>query len=346
MRDIRYILLLLLGALSAAGAFGVQKWECAFLSDPKATAIVLIPDTEMPEGGYPAVVLLHDHGAHFSIGKEKMISPMPAYSEAAIYRCAGAKADSKAWVDKYYDGAYVGDSLAAAGYVVIAIDAEYWGARAMSQPDWEQILGETLVDTTKGHTILQAPTLRSYNKTLRDYQPRYYDRTSHQFRTWFDRILADDQATVSFLIDTSPIINPNRVACFGFSMGAYRAWQLAAADKRIAVCVASNWMTTFEANGGPLPNQSSWSMYRPKAYPKDDYPVVASRIAPRPFLLMYGIGDPLFPESAVLEADSVIRAAYHKAGAAEQYRLEAYPVRHFFSHEQLEALIAFLNEYL
>ena len=39
----------------------------------RVPAYLLVPEGEGP---FPAVVLLHDHGAHFSIGKEKMIRPI------------------------------------------------------------------------------------------------------------------------------------------------------------------------------------------------------------------------------------------------------------------------------
>ena len=38
----------------------------------RVPAYLLVPDGNGP---FPAVLLLHDHGAHFSIGKEKMVRP-------------------------------------------------------------------------------------------------------------------------------------------------------------------------------------------------------------------------------------------------------------------------------
>ncbi|MBR6749937.1 MAG: hypothetical protein IKM10_05545 [Bacteroidaceae bacterium] len=71
------------------------------------------------------MVLLHDHGAKFDIGKEKNIRPF-ATDTATL-------AIANAWVDKCYDGIYTGDYLAQNGYVVLAIDALFWGERGRKE---------------------------------------------------------------------------------------------------------------------------------------------------------------------------------------------------------------------
>ena len=52
------------------------------------------------------MLLLHDHGARFDIGKEKLIAPMAgsAQREAAT-----------AWAERFTDGVFLGDWLAAQG---------------------------------------------------------------------------------------------------------------------------------------------------------------------------------------------------------------------------------------
>lgn len=293
----------------------------------KVDAYLLVPEGERPKDGFPAVLVLHDHGAHFSIGKEKLVRPVADCSRDSATHAA-VLADAEAWVKKYYDGAFVADSLARDGYVVLCIDALYWGSRAISQPEWTQ--GEAAV--------------KQYNRALRDYQKTFYsDYFEKTKQPWFERILADDKACVDYLVSL-PEVDASRIACFGFSMGAYRAWQLAAEDKRVSVCVAANWMTTMVENGGPLPNVSAWSMYRPDGYPDNDYPVVASRIAPRPFLLMYGEEDALFTEEGVNEAIAVIKEAYKADETAFSPR--SFPYKHFFSSEHLSALREWLKTFL
>jgi hypothetical protein len=54
-------------------------------------AYVLIPDGKGP---FPAVNVLHDHGAHLFIGKEKMIRPLACEPDEV-------KADAEAWLAGY-----------------------------------------------------------------------------------------------------------------------------------------------------------------------------------------------------------------------------------------------------
>lgn len=247
---------------------------------------LLVPDALT--SATPAILALHDHGAYFTIGKEKLTSPLDTAKLSEAQR----------WVNKFYEGQFVADTLANRGYVVLVIDALYWGERCTS-PALSEGLG--------------LDSLKRLNKRLRNEQPDFYQRYLNETgEPWFERILADDKACINFLL-TLPYVDAHRIGVWGFSMGAYRAWQLAAEDPRIAFCAASNWMQqsapdtlsapdTEEpaAQSWQLKNVSSWSMYRPS---KDSisYAAIASQIAPRPFLLQYGLRDPLFPDPVLTE---------------------------------------------
>ena len=84
----------------------------------------------VPDGGsrYPAVLMLHDHGARFDIGKEKLVRPMADVLEMRAED--HIMKSSKQWIDKNFDGIYLADSLASLGYVVLVADALYWGERS------------------------------------------------------------------------------------------------------------------------------------------------------------------------------------------------------------------------
>ena len=83
---------------------------------------LLVPQGTAPANGWPAVLLLHDHGARFEKGWQKVIGPDP---------------------EPYYSGMAIGDSLAVHGYVVYCIDALYWGSRrsALTQRQFSDSLG-------------------------------------------------------------------------------------------------------------------------------------------------------------------------------------------------------------
>ena len=88
----------------------------------RVPAYLLVPEGKGP---FPAVLLLHDHGAHFTIGKEKMVRPF-GVSEIVMK-------DADNWAVGCYDGQYVGDYLAENGYVVLALDALFWGERGRKE---------------------------------------------------------------------------------------------------------------------------------------------------------------------------------------------------------------------
>lgn len=288
-----------------------------------ATGYLLIPDSAVQS---PAVLVLHDHGARFTIGKEKMVCPIcPTEADSA---CETTLQDACRWVNKFYDGMFVGDSLAKAGYVVISIDAVYWGERQ------------------------QAPTPSdSEAVSPKNYQPAYYQHHLRQYgEAWFETILRDDRACVDYL-RRLPCVDSARIAAFGFSMGAFRAWQLAASDTRVKVCVAANWMTTRADHLGStlLPsdaNPSAYSMYRPEC--PADYPETAARIAPRPFLLLYGEQDPLFTPDSVQTAIRTIDARYHDSLPAAHglFNAQSMPYKHFFSRQHWQELRRFLHDHL
>ena len=272
-------------------------------------AYLLIPSSaglSSPETLRPAVLVLHDHGAWFTIGKEKMACPvwredLDSLSNERI------QAEAKRWVDKCYHGMFVADSLAKAGFVVLVTDALYWGERAVGTD----------------------------NKVLKAEQQAFYDKHLEETgEAWFETILREDKEAIDYLCSL-PYVDTTKIFTFGFSMGAYRSWQLAAVDSRVAGCAAANWMTTVRFTGGFITNQSSWSMYRPQ---EEDYPIIASRVSPRAFLLLYGTRDHVLPKKGTRMAIRMIRRQYK----GRQFRTVAFPADHEFTSEHYQTLLSWL----
>ena len=241
---------------------------------------VLVPEGPMPRHGWPAVLLLHDHGARFDKGWEKVIGANP---------------------EPYYSGMAIGDSLAAHGYVVYCADALYWGSRR------SQLTQRQFSDSLGGPGA------------------------------WYAQVLADDKAGVSYLCSL-PYVDSTRIAAAGFSYGAYRAWNMAAEDRRVAVCIASHWMTTLAQNRY---NDSWLSMCR---NPQRPFAEIAAEIAPRALLLQYGLNDRLFPVSAVDTCVAYIDSVYAERGGA--FEAEAYECGHVFTHEHLLRWLVWLKKHL
>lgn len=151
--------------------------------------------------------ILSDHGAKFSIGKEKMVRPFGVSPEVL--------ADADKWAVQCYDSVYVGDYFAAHGYVVLSIDALFWGERGRKEGvnyETQQALACNLMQM-------------GYN--------------------WCGVITFDDIRSVDFLASL-PEVDANRIGTLGFSMGAHRAWMLSAATDKVKAGAAICWMNTTD----------------------------------------------------------------------------------------------------
>lgn len=264
----------------------IRFWQNAY---QRTTAYLLVPDTKGP---HPAVVVLHDHGGHLFIGKEKVVRPFA--EEQAVMD------DAQMWVDKLYEGSYVGDSLAQMGYVVLATDAPLWGERGRKEG----------VDRKKLDLI--AGNMQMLGR---------------DFSAW---ITFDDLAATEMLASL-PEVDSTRIAAFGFSMGSYRAWMLAALSDRIKCAACVCWMVTTEGqfatsrkkaeNGGfanCLPGLRQWL----------DYPHIASLACPRPMLFISGGQDKLFPVQSISDAFQQMHAVWNSQKAGSQLHTEVWPMGH------------------
>jgi len=98
---------------------GYEVRNISFAGSPhyRIPAYLLVPLKGKPP--YPALVALHDHGGYFVHGKEKLVhteNEHPALTE---------------FKEELYGGRSVADELAKRGFVVLVIDAFYWGERRL-----------------------------------------------------------------------------------------------------------------------------------------------------------------------------------------------------------------------
>jgi dienelactone hydrolase len=292
-------------------AFNINRWE-------RVLAYLLTPDS--PTTSYPAILLLHDHGAHFTIGKEKMVKPFGVDSLTL--------ADADDWVAKCYDGVYVGDELAKKGYVVLSTDALFWGDRAPSPMPYE-------------------PSER--NKKIYDRQQALASNMLQMGTSWGAWITWDDIRSAAFLAHL-PMVNADKVGCLGFSMGSYRSWMLAALSDDIKASASICWMNDTEHLMTIENNQnkggSAYSMLIPGIRNIADYPQVASLAAPKPALFFNGTRDKLFPVDGVKASYEVMQKAWAKHGAADKLTTKLWDEKHFFNKAQQKEVVEFFEREL
>ncbi|MBO6169513.1 MAG: hypothetical protein J6O51_06025 [Bacteroidales bacterium] len=64
------------------------------VGEERVQSFLLVPDGACAENPRPGLVLLHDHGARFDIGKEKLVRPMvsaPEYIKASAEQWASGR---------------------------------------------------------------------------------------------------------------------------------------------------------------------------------------------------------------------------------------------------------------
>ena len=288
-------------------------------------------------GKFPAVVALHDHGAHLFIGKEKMIRPFFTKEEwgenkeestanikgenerrKKLALCQEILNDADAWVNQLYDGQYVGDYLAKHGYVVLSIDAPMWGERGRKEG-----VDRNKYDLIAGNMMMLGRDLSA-------------------FMTY------DDISSTEFLASL-PMVDAKRIGCVGCSMGAYRSWMLSALSDRIRVGASICWMITTDAqltrrfgrkeNGGFANCFPGLRQYL-------DYPHIASLACPKPMLFINGTKDKLFPVPGVKDAFAEMHKVWKSQGADNLLDTELWDIPHSCGLKAQEKMLEFLDKNL
>lgn len=271
-------------------------------------AYILIPDGKGP---FPAINLLHDHGAHLFIGKEKTIRPLACEDSVVIK-------DAEVWSAGGYEGQFFGDFLARHGYVVLSTDAPMWGERGQKEgPRRDKY------DMIAGNMMMYGIDLSAW-------------------------MTYDDIAATEYLASI-PEVDSRRIGCTGWSMGAYRAWMLSALSDRIKAGAAVCWMVTTDEqmsfkyarteNGGfanCFPGLRRWL----------DYPHVASIACPKPMLFINGSQDKLFPVAGVKKAFQIMHDTWDSQGCGDRLVTELWEMPHSCGKKSQQYVLDFFDKYL
>ncbi len=215
--------------------------------------------------------------------------------------------------------------LARAGFVGVAIDGRYHGARTKAGKD--------------------AKSAEYVDAILRTF------RTGKELPFFYDTAW-DVMRLIDFL-ETRDDIDPRRIGLIGFSKGGIETYLTAAADPRVAVAVPcigvqsfrwaaenNSWQSrigtvqaAFDAaakdTGIAKPDgnfvHTFYSRIAPGLDREFDGPAMLPLIAPRPLLSINGEIDPRTPGPGLKECADAARAAYRAAGAEEKFVLQIQP---------------------
>jgi dienelactone hydrolase len=289
----------------------------------RVPAYVLIPKgLKRPA---PAVVDLHSHGGMYLFGKEKVIDlgrNHPAMSE---------------YHERNYDGRPTATALVRRGFVVISIDAFFFGERRL------------LLDADHKYGWERAKysmdAVRHLNQQCRGKEATLAKGLTLAGLTWPGIVTWDDIRTIDYLA-ARPEVDPKRIGCLGISMGGHRALFLAALDDRIACACVTGFLSTVHPMIQSHLDIHSFVHFVPQLHRWLDLPDVVSMTAPRALLVQQCSQDALFTPAGMKEAVDRIGRVYEKAGAKDRFTGRFYDVPHRFTRAMQEDAFAFLEREL
>lgn len=223
---------------------------------------------------------------------------------------------SREWSDRYFSGRFPGDELAKRGYVVFSFDALGWGDRSVPgfRNESQQALASNLFN----------------------------------LGTSFAGIIAQEDLRASKFLASLPEVDHSKVVAVGFSMGAFRTWQVTALSDAVTAGIAVCWMATMQGlmvpGNNQLKGQSAFTMLHPFIARYLDYPDVAALAAPKPLLVYAGGKDSLFPVASVKEAFAKMKKVWAANKGGDKLETKIWPDQgHIFQKEMQEEAFDWLD---
>lgn len=278
--------------------FNLNAWN-------RVSAYMLTPEGKGP---FPAVLLLHDHGARFDIGKEKMVRPFQA--DSARLQAA------EEWVQGNYGGRFVGDELARRGYLCLAVDALNWGDRGGAGKEGQQALAANLFNlgmSLAGVVAWEDLAALRFLASLPDVDTTRIAAMGYSFgsfRAWQLAALSE---------------------------------QVRAA---VCICWMAGRRELMTPGNNLTKGQSAYTTLHPGLTGLLDFPDVASLACPRALLFFNGEADPLFPRPAAQAAFDKMRQVWEGQAAGKKLVTRFWSGGHQFSPEMQEAAFNWLDEQL
>ena len=273
----------------------------------RISAYLLIPEGKGP---FPAMNMLHDHGGHLYIGKEKMIRPFDV--DTAVVN------DADRWAEKLYDGQYAGDYFARNGYVVFSADAPMWGERGR-----EEGVDRSKYDIICGNMMMLGRDLSAF--------------------------MTYDDITGTDFLASLPEVDKSRIGCMGSSMGSYRACMLAALSDKIAAAASICWMTVTDVQMSVKDKKREYGGFAnciPALRKWLDYPHIASLACPKPMLFINGTRDHLFPVDGTQSAFNTMHDVWRSQNAGSALETELWDVPHSCGKALQQRALEFFNKRL
>jgi len=305
------------------GDYIQQKMTFAATPWYRIPAYLLIPKGDGP---FPGIVNIHDHGAFFLYGKEKLVA---------------TEADSNPGLKWFKETAYgdrsTANELAQRGYVVLVIDGIFWGERAARG------FGEENID------ISTVEGVHEWNAACYGTAGAVSTNLLNAGLSWCSVLIQDDIRSAEFLASL-PMVDAGRIGSCGLSVGCFRSWNLAALCDIVRASANICWMTDIKSQMLERCNMTTsvgaMSFTIPGIKRYMDYPDNASMACPKPALFFNGLQDGLFPVHSVEHAYAQMQKVWDSQGVGDRLYTRLWDVPHEFNVEMQEDAFAWLDRWL
>jgi dienelactone hydrolase len=159
-------------------------------------------------------------------------------------------------------------------------------------------------------------------------------------------MMFDELRALDYLA-SRPEIDPQRLGTLGMSMGATKAWWLAALDPRIHLCLDVCCLTDYEEliSTRALSDHGIY-YYVPSLLKHFQTADINELIVPRPRLSVNGRLDPLTPPLGVEKVRNHLLPLYREHGKEADCRIELFEAAHVELPEMRKLIVEWMDRYL
>ena len=162
----------------------------------------------------------------------------------------------------------------------------------------------------------------------------------------FGMMMFDELRALDYLA-TRPEVDPRRLGALGMSMGATKAWWLAALDPRVQLCVDICCLTDYEEliKAQALSEHGVY-YYVPSLLKHFQTADINELIVPRPRLSVNGRRDPLTPVLGVEKIRDHLLPLYRQHGREPDCRIELFDSAHVELPAMRELIVDWMTRHL
>jgi len=162
----------------------------------------------------------------------------------------------------------------------------------------------------------------------------------------FGMMMFDELRALDYLASRTEV-DSKHLGVFGMSMGATKAWWLAALDPRISVCMDVCCLTDFdELIQAHSLHEHGIYYYVPSLLKHFQTAQINELIVPRPHLSVNGRRDPLTPSAGVEKIRDYLLPLYRRYGNEPDCRIALYDCAHVELPEMRRVILEWMDKYL